>query len=220
MTNDAPMGCLTLESLSDYLHGHGGAETRAQQNAHLATCHTCQANQHWLDEVQALAATDDSFDFPEAALARAVALFQRPQSARPSWRQWLAELVFDSFAQPVLAEVRDGLTIVPTSRQMLFRAESYDIDMRFEPVEPGPNEECAEAMIGQVLCVANAPQGMDWVADVPVQLWQDEIMQAETRTNARGVFKFARIKPGQYALSLAVPQGEIRLAGLETTRRA
>lgn len=215
MNTGTPNECSTLENMLDYLRGNGAPSTRDSIAAHLTTgCPACLENQAWLTEVLQLAASDHSFDFSPAALARTVALFKTEwRKQRPTLRQWLAQLVFDTMLQPQLATVRSGAPALAQSRQLLFRAEPYDIDLRFEVGEDGRTEE----LIGQILSTAADPQSL---SNLPVQLWQNELLQAEVQTNARGIFKFNQVAPGRYQIRLLLADGEICLDSLETTQSA
>lgn len=207
--------CNTLEKMLDYLRGKGAPSEREQIVAHLAAgCPTCLEDQSWLTEVLQLVASDHSFDFSPAVLARTVALFKTElRKQRPTLRQFLAQLVFDSLLQSQLAAVRSGAPALAQSRQLLFRAEPYDIDLRFEVGEDGRTEE----LIGQILRTDADPQSL---SNLPVQLWQTDLLQAEVQTNARGIFKFNQVIPGRYQLRLLLTDGEICLDSLETTQSA
>lgn len=207
--------CTTLENMLDYLRGNSALSEREPIAAHLATgCSTCLENQAWLTEVLQLSANDHSFDFSPAALARTVTLFKTElRKQRPTLRQYLAQLMFDSLLQPQHAAVRTGAPALAQSRQLLFRAEPYDIDLRFEVGEDGRTEE----LIGQILRTDADTQSL---SNLPVQLWQEDLLQAEVQTNARGIFKFNQLTPGRYQLKLLLADGEICLDPLETTQSA
>lgn len=205
--------CISLENLVDYLRVQGDPAVHTPIARHLATgCPACQANQQWLAEVLELTATDRSFDFAPAALSRALAIFKPGwPERRPKLRQIIAELIFDSFWQPQLAQARVGAAAFH-SRQLLFRAEGYDIDVRFELAESGQTDE----LMGQILPTKAVAHTL---GSLPVQLWQTNVLQAEARTNARGIFKFKQVHQGRYTLKLTAPEGEIWLDPLETTQR-
>jgi hypothetical protein len=214
MKFSAQSRCIELENLVDYLRVKGDPAARKPIANHLATgCRTCTANQQWLTGVLELTATDQSFDFAEAVLERTIALFNPGrQMSRPKLREIIAQLIFDSFWQLQPAEVRVGVPALSQSRQLLFRAEGYDIDVRFELAESGLTDE----LMGQILPTRSVAHTL---ASLPVQLWQSEVLRAEARTNARGIFKFKQVNQGRYTLKLTAPEGVICLDPLETTQR-
>jgi hypothetical protein len=69
-------------------------------------------------------------------------MFERRLEKSLTIRQVLASLVYDSFAQPALSGARGGAAI---SRQMVLRAEGYDIHLKIWGVAP------QRRMAGQVL---------------------------------------------------------------------
>jgi hypothetical protein len=215
MKSSAQSRCIKLENLVDYLRVTGDPTTRKPIASHLATgCRACTNNKQWLSEVLELTASDRSFDFAEDALQRTIALFNPGRlPGRPKLRQIIAQLIFDSFWQPPLAEVREGVPGLAQSRQLLFRAEGYDIDVRFELAEGGQTDE----LLGQILPTRAVAHTL---ASLPVQLWQTNVLHAEARTNARGIFKFKQVHQGRYTLKLAAPEGEIWLDPLETTQQS
>jgi hypothetical protein len=213
MKLSAQSRCINLEKLVDYLRVKDDAAARQPIANHLATgCQTCIGNQQWLAEVLELTATDQSFDFAEAALQRTIALFKpSKQESRLKLREIVAQLVFDSFWQPQPVQVRVGTPAFSHSRQLLFRAEGYDIDIRFELAEAGQTDE----LMGQILPTRGVPHTL---ASLAVELWQTDVLRAEAQTNARGIFKFKQVNQGRYTLKLSAPEGVISLDPLETTQ--
>lgn len=203
------MNCLSLEELLEYLHGAGAEAERAARAAHLETgCPQCLENQRWLLAVERLAAADDSITFPEQVIARVVSEFRKQAAARPPLRQLFVQLIFDSLFPQRLAPVRTapGSETPAISRQVLYRAEGYDIDLRFE------RSDETEDLIGQVQAGHRAP-----ASPLPVQLWRDNEQTFSTQTNARGIFRFTGIPAGSYQLKIQVPEGEISIPQMTTT---
>ncbi|MDX2032208.1 MAG: carboxypeptidase-like regulatory domain-containing protein [Blastocatellia bacterium] len=181
--------------------------------AHFAAgCGDCQQRLAWLSEVVAVTAQDDSFVFSEVVIARIVAQFKgRMDGERAPLRQLVAQLIFDSLFPAPFAEAREGLSSpAPASRQMLFRTEEYDIDLRFEKSDGTAGDD----LIGQVMA---AEQSRTDPGPVLVRLLREGETAAQTRTNARGVFRFSALPPGVYDLRIYVADGEIRLDRLATT---
>jgi hypothetical protein len=75
------------------------------------------------------ARADASWDVPAEVIERALDIFAiRVRATRPA-RRLLARLVFDSFREPLPAGVRSTRSV---SRQVLYRAGSYFIDLRLD----------------------------------------------------------------------------------------
>ena len=207
------MGCPDLNLLADFARGVLAEPARSEVASHLTSeCSSCQANQAWLTTVSNLTATDHSFDFPEWVIRRAVTQFEAGAvTPLAQLRQLVARLMFDSLATPSLAAVRSEATYMPSGRQVLYQAEGYDIDLRFEPADEGEQEE----LIGQIL--SQQLHGTE-LAPLSIQLWKDGQAINQTSTNARGIFKLANIASGSYDLKISVPEGEINISPLATAR--
>lgn len=127
----------------------------------------------------------------------------------------MANLVFDNLTQQQFAPVRGeaGVSQPPVGRQMLFQAEGYDIDLRFE----GAEEKATEDLIGQILPNSEA-QSVS--AGVTIQLWKDEKERMSAETDNQGLFRFTRIPSGVYDLKIQVAEGEINIVRVSTARAA
>jgi hypothetical protein len=214
------MKCPTLNELADYTRGLLADDEYSVIKTHvMAGCRNCLENLRWIEEVAHLAREDRSFDFPEETIKGMVAWFKtQPTHAPPSVRKLVAKLIFDSLSPDQLAPVRNqpaaGYSMIPAAkRQMLFQAERYDIDLRFEAIE----DDSSEDLIGQIL-----PQ--DEAEEIPagatVQLWHDEKEQMSTKTDSHGFFRFARIPSRNYGLKIHVAEVEINILDLSTVRPA
>ncbi|MBX3277687.1 MAG: hypothetical protein KF868_06760 [Acidobacteria bacterium] len=209
------MNCPSTEEIMDYLRGAIRPVTGLEVGAHLATgCPACAEQRQWLGEVLAVTAGDRSYDFPAATITRVVEWYKEQTAGKAGLiRKLAAQLVFDSLQPSHLAPVRSGMAGAGAAagRQVLYRAEGYDIDLRFE----GGDESDDEDLIGQILPGDRPPQTSDRVA---VRLLRDELEVAASRANARGVFKFARVRSGTYDLMIDVPEGEILISRIATAR--
>jgi hypothetical protein len=206
------MGCPSLNQLFDFARERMSAPERETIMTHLATgCPRCQENQRWLAEVLRLTAEDKSFDFPEEVIARVVAWMRpRPVEDRMPLGKLIAQLVFDSLRTPQLAGVRAELTTEGAGRQMLYRADGYDIDLRFEQTEDGEAEE----LIGQIL-PEEKPATTD---EFTVWLLRDQAEIGRAQTDARGIFKFERIPSGLYDLRIEASGVEINISQVGSAR--
>lgn len=202
------MKCPSLNTILDYLSKQLSAEERQAVDSHLeGGCLECREQRELLATALGAAAEDKSFEFPPEAIARAVDWFKEKSVDKGTpFGEFLAHLIFDSLMPSRLAPVRSGLieTSAPAGRQVLYKAGSYDVDLRFER---GEDTE-AEDLIGQILTGDRLPTEIEGVA---VRLLQDEIEVAHAHANSRGVFIFLRIASGIYELRILVPEGEITI---------
>lgn len=114
--------------------------TRNQQEAmqkHLATgCKRCTGTVSLWQKVSKTAAAEPSYQPPAGTVRLAKAAFATAGMAHTQKEsQGLIEVLFDSFLQPALAGAR---SVVIGTRQMLYRADPYQIDIQIEP-KPGGN---------------------------------------------------------------------------------
>ena len=107
-------------------------------------------------------------------------------------RQVLASLVFDSFAQPTLAGARGGATI---SRQMVLRAEGYDIHLKIWGVAP------RRRMAGQVL----ARNEGSFVHGARLHLIRDGERFSSIAIDKFGEFEFEVVPEGFLSLQVDLP---------------
>jgi hypothetical protein len=118
---------------------------------------------------------------PESLLqkVRALAAYL-PSPARSQWKMLIASLIFDSAAQPELADVR---STEAGARQLIFTAAGFDIHLRIEhSLRP------AEIiLVGQVLDRTRPGLPLE---PLPVRLLSGEAQAAASVTNEMGEFHF------------------------------
>src|SRR5580704_550592 len=112
--------------------------TTRQQEAmqkHLATgCKRCKETVSIWQKVSRTAAAEASYQPSADAVRVAKAAFLASGSAVAKRKSpGLIEILFDSFLQPAVAGAR---SVVLGTRQMLYRADPYQIDIQIEP-KPG-----------------------------------------------------------------------------------
>jgi hypothetical protein len=96
--------------------------------AHLVSgCLKCKTAHDAWSRVQRLA-TEESAYAPPENLVRLVKLGFASKAAQPRQAWTLANLVFDNFAQPLMAGVRSGALNV---WQVIYEAEGLTVDLRF-----------------------------------------------------------------------------------------
>ena len=155
------------------------------------------------DELQqALQDSRSLEDAPPALIAQAIGVFQRsPISPLTRAAQALrAALSFDSALTNPLAA---GLRSVSTDqRQLLFTAQSHDIDLRIIPAQPDEAGRPRWQVAGQVL----GPQ-----AEGAVQLLRGSETLGAVTLSELGEFRFGPIHAGPLVLHLSLSGAEIEL---------
>ena len=127
--------------------------TAGQQEAmqkHLATgCKRCKETVSLWQKVSKTAAAEANYQPPAdtVRLAKAAYLTTRLNTPKKELRG-LVEVLFDSFLQPAVAGAR---SVVIGTRQMLYRADPYQIDIQVEP-KAGTNRLL---VTGQLLDLSN-----------------------------------------------------------------
>jgi hypothetical protein len=127
--------------------------TSGQQQAmqkHLAAgCKRCMETVSLWQKVSKTAAAEANYQPPAdtVRLAKSAYLTTRLNTP-PKESRSLVEVLFDSFLQPAVAGAR---SVVIGTRQMLYRADPYQIDIQIEP-KPGTNRL---VITGQLLDLSN-----------------------------------------------------------------
>ncbi len=212
------MNCPTLISLLEFMRHRVSVDANSEINAHLSTgCPRCRENQQWLTDVIRLKSEDQSFDAPEELIQWLVAQF-RVQSAnyvpQPSkLRRLIANLVFDSLTTDRMVGVRSKLAGVENfgPRRLLYHAEGYDIDLRFEQSKSSGCEE----LVGQVL---PEPETVAPSKEFTVRLLNGEQEIGISQTDVNGMFVFAQIQAGVFDLKIEANDGEIFISQINTSR--
>ncbi len=120
------------EVLTDFVRGVSSSDQSKAIVSHLtAGCSRCQtAHDHW-SKVRRLANAEDAYAPPENLVRLAKLSFvahQTSQQPRTFMKSVLANLVFDSLAQPLPAGVRSNAIC---AWQLLYEAEGLSVDLRF-----------------------------------------------------------------------------------------
>jgi hypothetical protein len=203
------MACATLEDMFALTRGTMDAASKAGIQAHMSSgCKTCAENYRWLTELLAAAAEDDSFDFSEETIAWSVAQFRAASATAPSKIQILARLVFDNLLPDRTIEVR-SMAAPAVSRQMLYQAGDYDVDVRLEQFEAA----LSILILGQIV---NKAKKAGELAGLSVEMTrhgsgsvQEDKKFAETDT--RGMFRLRDVTPGEYDIVIHVPEGDVSI---------
>jgi hypothetical protein len=166
------------QPLVDFVRGVSRPQIRGDIRTHLgAGCPKCQTALDAWRKVGRLAAQESAYAPPEN-LVRVVKLGFAGKAVNQAGVWSLANLVFDSFAQPLPAGVRSGALHV---WQVIYEGEGLTVDLRF-----GHREHSREVhLVGQVL---DRKEVRAWKnATVEVSTAEDK-MVAAAAVNASGEF--------------------------------
>lgn len=131
---------------------------------------------------------------PSASLRLATALFV-PRPTFLDGARLLARLVFDSAKAPLPVGIRSGQAM---SRQVLYRAGEFDVDLRLEYDAVSPRV----ALVGQI---ANRLAPTQPVADVPVTVTAGSRVVAQTTASATGEFQLEYQRQPRMRLRVPMP---------------
>jgi hypothetical protein len=182
------------EMALDFLDGRLKKTLESQWSGHLESCSECSAEINaWFGFRESLKRPHLE-SAPPSMLASAVALFQ-PQGggeARGSIRQIIATLFYDSFAQPAFAGAR-GRT---TNRQVVMRAEEFDIHLRIWITDEG------REMLGQI----QPRDTTNFAQSARLHLLENGRRVSSVETNLLGEFHFSYVPDGFLSLQIDLPQ--------------
>jgi anti-sigma factor RsiW len=163
------------QPLVDFVRGVSGPELSRDLRAHLAKgCSKCKTAHDAWSRVRRMAAEEGAYAPPEN-LVRLVKLEFSSRAARRPRKWTLANLVFDSFAQPLPAGVRSGTLNV---WQVIYEAEGLTVDLRF-----GRRSQSKEVhVVGQVFD-KQAVRALKNNATVELATEKDQLVAAATLTD-------------------------------------
>ncbi len=184
---------LTVDEALDLLEGRATESQIAFWTGHSEACAECQKQLKSYKEIHFSLKRRLLQSAPEGLLRSAEAIFESPKRGWiPSIRQVLASVVFDSFAQPVLAGARG----TGTARQVVLRAEEFDIHVRIS----GDSER--RHMTGQVLARGETT----FVRGATLHLMRNGTRLESTSLDKLGEFEFQEIPEGLLSLQMDLPQ--------------
>ena len=203
------MTCATLDELLALIQGTADVAARAGIQAHMSSgCKTCAENHGWLTQMLAVTSKDDSFNFSEETIGWSVAQFKAASASAPTKMQILARLVFDNLLPSRPIEVR-SMAAPAISRQMLYQAGDYDVDLRLEQFEAS----LSILILGQI---ANKAKKAGELAGWSVELTRRGTGSAQehkkyAETDTRGMFRLRDVTPGEYDIVIHVPEGDLSI---------
>jgi hypothetical protein len=142
----------STEEWVDFVNQVITAAKRDTMQQHLADCAACTQTVALWQKVHNQAIAERGYQPNLNAIQQAKAVFATSGFAKAPQQKSTGnaiELLFDSFLQPALAGAR---SLVIGTRQMLYRADPYQIDIQIEP-KPGTNRLL---VTGQLLEIGSA----------------------------------------------------------------
>jgi hypothetical protein len=184
-----------INDWADYVRQVGDVTKREGMTEHLRTCHKCEQTVAFLRKVVAVTAADTR-SVPDQLVRNAKAMFAMAQPQKLSHSSIIANLIFDSFRQPLPEGVRGQQRV---TRQAMYEAGDYCVDLRMEHERGG----ALVTLIGQVASRKNPGLG---VSGTPVMLMSGQDVVARASCNQYGEFQM-EYRPQQH-IRLQVPVAE------------
>jgi hypothetical protein len=164
---------------ADFVRGVSGPEVTSGMKAHLAEgCLQCKTTNDAWSRVRRIATGESAYAPPEN-LVRLVKLGFAGKAAEQPRKWTLANLVFDSFSQPLPAGVRSGALNV---WQVIYEAEGLTVDLCFGRRVPSK----AVHLVGQVFDKHEA-QALQNETTVELSTKEEHLL-ATTAVSALGEF--------------------------------
>jgi hypothetical protein len=127
----------TTEEWIDFVNRMTPRKKQEAMRKHLESgCKGCEEKFAFWQKLRGMAASEANYQPPADAVGVVKAAYELPRrSSQEKESRSLVEVLFDSFLQPAAAGARSKAT---GARQMLYRADSFQIDLQIEP-KPGSN---------------------------------------------------------------------------------
>src|ERR1700732_2625238 len=200
----------SLEKWVDFARNVIHEDERTEMQSHLETgCSQCSKELNLWRRLHQVAKRESAYE-PSGGVVRTVnAAFANHRTAlMRNAKSEIVTLLFDSFRSPLLAGVRSTGS---SSRQVLYGAENYRIDVR---IEPRIDSEKI-VLIGQVL---NSTDPEACLSQIPVALLKGRNVVAESVTSQFGEFQIECDMEGSLRLKVTLPgTREISLSLVEPT---
>jgi hypothetical protein len=178
---------------------------------HLKSCGECIAKfEVWKALIDSVSRAH-LVSAPEEVVTSARGIFRvrRISEDRPTLRQIVASVIFDSFAQPATVSVRAELATYDQQavmRQVVFQAEEYDIYVRLSMFEDHRD------LLGQIL----PRDSQAFIRDANLYLRHDDERIASAAVNELGEFHFCDVPDGMLSLQIDLPNITI-ISALQVT---
>jgi hypothetical protein len=168
------------QAWADFSRGFNAGEKAQGINAHIAAgCMPCKVGRDFWSRLQTMASAESAYNAPENLVRLAKLEFTARQEFQAG--KWtLANVLFDSLSQPLLAGVRASGAI---ARQVVYEAEGLTVDLRFDRLVPSG----MVAAVGQILD-SRIPH--ERLTGSPVVVWTENgQLVATTTANFYGEFQ-------------------------------
>ena len=200
------MTCPPNETLVAFAASDLEPAERERVEAHLgAGCEACARELAAIGELRRLASPELLADAPPWLVERAARIPREERSgALASLLGRVADLVFDTFRDPLPKGARRAAV---GSRQVLYRALDYNVDIRVTPLGAG-----RVRVAGQVLPGPSRP--IEAVANLEIALAKGGKVTALCSTNELGEFAFDQVEEeGGYTLYIEVAEDLLLVEG-------
>ncbi len=186
------------EDCADFVNRTAAPVRLVEMEKHLSGgCAKCTKELNVWQRVKDFASQESNYEPSEETVRLAIGTYavRGPQPHRGIFRE-IAQLVFDSFREPILAGVRGGHT---PCRRLMFRAGEVMIDLSMEAAA----RRSHVLLVGQVLDTATSGIG---IGEVPIHLLNGRDTLAETTTNFYGEFQLECSENKNLQISIGVTQ--------------
>jgi len=190
----------SVEKWIDFVNRAATTNEKQQMDKHLSLgCESCQKTVSLWQRVRSSAAAEGNYQPPESAVRIAKAAFAGAGfGSQKKGSDSRVQVLFDSFLQPMLAGVRSAGA---GARQMLYRADPYQIDVQLE-MKPSGNRV---VVTGQLLSLSD-PNIIAAGTRIRVSNMHGDVMH--TVANQFGEFSGEVKNSGDLQLTFATPSGE------------
>ena len=203
------MGHYNIGEWTDFVRGLVSEPLRQQMEHHLLeNCQECRGMTAFLQQVSGLAESEMTYNQAGATLSGAARSVFGHTTGEPSRRRiastletLLARLTFDNAGHLQPAGVRGHR---PLSRQLLFEAGDYSIDLRLDR----ERESMKVILVGQV---ASQKDPLLQLARLPVFVMEGKKVVSETASNQFGEFSLEFVPRRNLRLCVQVTQAGLQL---------
>ena len=184
----------TTEEWIDFVNEMAAHKKQQAMQKHLASgCHGCEEKFALWQKIRSTAASEATYQPPADAVRVVKAAYASAgMGHQEEETKSLVEVLFDSFLQPEVAGARSRPT---GARQMLYRADSFQIDLQIEP-KPGSNHV---VVTGQMMDVSTA-EIVSRGVQIKLSNFRENVIH--TVTNEFGEFRCEMDNSGDLELSV------------------
>ncbi len=184
---------LKTETAFDLMEGRMERHLAREWMDHMDSCRSCRVRLDGWQVFRSSLKRPHLQSAPGSLVESAIALFHPPSKAseRPTLRQIIASLIYDSFAQPAFAGARGEAA----TRQVVLRAEEFDIHVRIWEA----NE--SRELLGQI----QSRRSTSFVRAARLHLLRGGERVSSAQVNELGEFHFSYVPDGYLSLQIDLP---------------